>query len=101
MPLIFVKHNEGRRVVLIILGPDNIERMQEKDPFEVHCRDLLGDVPINSITVAYATGAELTQIEELLRQGKRAEAMDLALTTVSGFRYRPERGDHDRGFQQL
>jgi hypothetical protein len=40
----------------------------------------------------------MTQMEQLARQGKMQQAIDMA---VSGWKYRPERGDHDLGFTPL
>jgi hypothetical protein len=99
MPLILARPRNGRMDVLIVLGPDNIERIQEKDPVEVQWDDLpfSGWLP-RTIGITYATQAEMTQMEQLCRQGKRDEAIKMA---VSGWKFRPERGDHDGGFQAL
>lgn len=104
MPLILTRDNaerKGRRDVLIVLGPDNIERMKEKDPFELHCWELPFREPFGVLTISYATDAEITQMAQLARQGKTDEAMKLAAGTTAGFRYRPEAGDHDLGPEHL
>src|SRR5215831_14867528 len=101
MPIILSKPNEekGVRDVLIILGPENIERIQEKDPFQVDCEDMpMAPFRIGIIQVSYATDTEMVQMTQLARQGKLDEAVKLA---TSGWRYRPERGDHDLGPEHL
>jgi hypothetical protein len=40
----------------------------------------------------------MTQMEQLARQGKANEAIKMA---ISGWKYRPEKGDHDLGYQKL
>lgn len=103
MPLILAKpNNDGKtKDVLIILGEDNLERMKEQDPFEIDAREFPWREPIGFISISYATQAQMTQIEQLVRQGKRDEALDLAVQTMHGFKYRPERGDHDLGPERL
>lgn len=102
MPLILSRNNSrGTRDILIILGPDNIDRMKEKDPFEVRCWEFPWKEPLGIITISYATDAEMTQVTQLARQGKTDEAMQLAIGTTTGFQYRPDLGDHDRGPQRL
>jgi len=98
MPLILQKFNRGRRDVLIILGPENIERMREKDPFEMKIWEMPGDAPMGVIQIVFAYDAEMMQIEQLARQGKTEEAIKMA---TSGWRYRPEKGDHDLGPEKL
>jgi hypothetical protein len=100
MPLILAKpNNDGSRDVIIILGPENIERMKEKDPVEVewHTFPFAKDPP-RLIGITYASDAEMTQIAQLARQGKMLEAINMA---TSGWKYRPEMGDHDLGYEQL
>lgn len=103
MPLILAKPNsDGKsKDLLIILGDDSIDRMKEKDPFEVDARNFPWKERMGNITISYATSSQMTQIEQLVRQGKRDEALDLAVETMSGFKYRPERGDHDLGPERL
>ena len=98
MPLIISTKKKWKRIVLVIIGPDNIERMQEKDPLEIELYRLPFAEPISVIGVVVASDAELTQIEQLLRQGKVDEAIERA---TSGWQYRPEMGDHDLGPQKM
>lgn len=96
MPLILAinsKKNDGSKDVVIILGPDTIERMQEKDPVELNWSELpFSECRPNLIGISIATDAEMTQMTQLARQGKTGEAIKLAF---SGWKYRPEMGDHD------
>ncbi len=88
-------NNKGTRDILIILGSQNIERMQEKDQFELnwwqtpYSKQLPG-----TIGISYATDVEMMQWEQLARQGKQDEVIRLA---TSGWKYRAEKGDHDLG----
>jgi hypothetical protein len=102
MPLILSRNNkQGTRDIMIILGEDNIERMKEKDPFELRCWELPWTEPLGVVTISYANPTEMVQIEQLARQGKQDEAMKIATGTTSGFAYRPDKGDHDRGPERL
>jgi len=94
MPLIIAKPNRGRRDIMIILGPENVERMQQKDPFELIVPLLPFDEPIGTIRISIATEDELKEFEQLGKQGKTDEAIDKA---TAGWKFRPELGDHDRG----
>jgi len=100
MPLILTKPGEepGYRDLLIVLGPENIERIKEKDPFQLDHTDLPGVGRLGVIQISYASDAEMTQMSQLARQGKLEEAVKLA---TAGWKYRPERGDHDLGPQKL
>jgi hypothetical protein len=100
MPLILVQPNDDRtKNLLIVLGPDNVERMKEKDPVEIYWDQLPFSLDlIKTIGISYATDAELVQMEQLARQGKTNEAVKMA---ISGWKYRPEKGDHDLGYQKL
>lgn len=91
MPLILsLPKPDGFCDVIIVLGPENIERIQEKDPVELKF-DEWGIKP-RTIGISYATDAEMMQMEQLARQGKTQEAVKMA---ISGWKFRPEKGDHD------
>ena len=99
MPIILsTLNNKGERLLLIVLGSDNIERIQEKDPFEINCAQLPGPEPVGHIGITYATDTEMVQMTQLMRQGKADQAVAMA---TAGFKYRPERGDHDLGPERL
>lgn len=92
MPLVISILQDGKRNVIIILGPDNVDRIKEKDPVEVTISDFPWKEPIGLLRISYASDAELIQLEQLARQGKIAEVIE---RTAAGWRYRPEMGDHD------
>lgn len=100
MPLILARpNNDGSVDAVIVLGPDSISRMQEKDPVELHWHEMpFANKAPHVIGISIATDAEMTQMTQLARQGKTQEAIKMA---VSGWKYRPEMGDHDRGFEKL
>ena len=100
MPLILAKPNpDGTRDVMIVLGSDSLERMKEHDPVEVewHTFPFKNDA-LRIIGISYANDAEMVQMTQLARQGKLEEAITMV---VSGWKYRPERGDHDLGYEKL
>ena len=83
--------------LLVILEDENIERIKEHDCAEVIWAQLAPYschmVP-ESITIGYATADELKKIQKWAKEGNIAEAIKLV---TDGFKYRPERGDHDFG----
>lgn len=100
MPLILAlpRGREGVDVI-VVLGPDNIKRMDERDPVEVEWdRTPFGANRIRRIMIASVTDAQMTQCEQLVRQGNVKAAIELI---SSGWKYRPEMGDHDLGPQRL
>jgi len=84
--------------MLIILGPENIERIKKQDPFEIRCWELPWAEPLGLITVSYLEEEQLKHVERLAREGKTDEATQIA---TAGFQFRPDLGDHDRGFERL
>jgi len=98
MPLIISTKKKGKRVALVVIGPDNVERMQEKDPLEIELYRMPFSEPVSVVGMVIASDAELVQIEQLLRQGKVDEAIERA---TSGWEYRPDLGDHDLGPQKM
>lgn len=99
MALILSKPNhKGRRDVMIILGPDNIERMKEQDPFEVKWFEFPWREEPGVVAVTYADDELMAQVTELAKAGKTIEAAELA---TKGWKFRPEMGDHDRGFEPI
>ena len=102
MPLVLGRQNDkGGKDILVILGDQNFERMKANDPFQIQCDELPWDDDITSITVSYADDDLMGKIEAMARQGKVEEALKLANKTLSGFKYRPDLGDHDEGPEVL
>lgn len=93
MPLILARPTPSGVDVLIVLGSDNIERIKEKDPMQMDWQQFPFRFDrISVIGISYASDAEMVQLTQLARQGKTSEAIDIA---TSGWKYRPEKGDHD------
>jgi hypothetical protein len=83
--------------LLIVMSEENIERIKQYDQAEVHWGQLPPEYSMRkprTIGVGYATEAEMVQIEKLVMKGKKDEAFALV---TRGFKYRPEKGDHDFG----
>lgn len=81
--------------VLIVLEDENVERIRQQDPVEikwgqlpkaVHRPDLVGIVHLGV--------ADVGQLRTLMQEGKIREAFKFA---TRGFKYQPEKGDHDMG----
>jgi hypothetical protein len=100
MPILLqAENNDGTRNIMIILGRDNIERILEKDPVSIGCDGRgFSNMIVKAIGVSYATDAELVHYAQLGRQGKTHEVIKLA---TAGWKFRPEKGDHDRGAEPL
>jgi selenocysteine lyase/cysteine desulfurase len=99
MMLLTAEHEDGTVSLVIVLGDDNIERIKQYDQAEVQWRELpwkYSSRQPHTIAVAYATPQEMQIIEQLAREGKQQQAMELV---TRGFQFRPDRGDHDRGPQ--
>lgn len=87
--------NKGRVDLLIVLEDDNIERIKQYDPAEVKWSQIpWPDVRPRTIGIGYATAEEIKKIHKLAEEGKPQEAIKLV---TRGFKFRPERGDHDFG----
>jgi hypothetical protein len=100
MPILLHTANlDGSREVIIILDRDNIERIKEKDPVCIACNEPPFDrMIVRAIGITFATEAEMMHYHQLGRQGKVAEVVRLA---TAGWKFRPEKGDHDRGPEPL
>lgn len=83
---------------MIILGPDNIERIKEQDPFELKWYELPWQESPGVVSVTYADDELMAKVTELVKAGKTAEAIEL---TTKGWKFRPGMGDHDRGFKPI
>jgi hypothetical protein len=97
MILLTAQRKDGTVNLVIVLGDENVERIKQHDAAEVIWQQLpwkySSRLP-HTIGIAYATSQEMQNIEQLAREGKNQEAIDLV---TRGFRYRPELGDHDFG----
>jgi hypothetical protein len=80
---------------MIILQDGNIERMRAYDPVEVPLSMLPSNyagLRLKDVTVTYATDEDIKEMERLAQQG---EIRDALRYLTRGFRFRPDRGDHD------
>ena len=99
MPLVISKPNpDGSRDVLVILGPDSVERILHQDPFELSVYKFPWRNQIKTVQVTAVNEEEMEKIEQLLKDDNLKEAINIA---VRGWQYRPDMGDHDEGFKPL
>jgi len=81
--------------VMIVLQDGNIDRMRAYDPVEIPLSMMgptFAGLELRDVTVTYATDADLREVERLAQQG---EIRDALRYLTRGFRFRPDRGDHD------
>jgi len=75
--------------------------MKAYDPVEVPIKDLppeYSGLTFKDVIVTFATDADVAHVEQLARAGQGREALRYL---TRGFRYRPDRGDHDRPLEDL
>jgi len=87
---------EGKLKLLVILEDENIERIKEHDCAEIIWSQLgqFATLRPATIGIGYASPDEMKQIVAWAQQGNIADALKLV---TGGFRFRPEKGDHDFG----
>lgn len=99
MMLISRVRRNGRVDFAIVLDETSIERMKRYDPAQIFYHSLPAEYSTRrpeSISVAFATAAELKQIEEMSLSDP--DWKDKALKMLSrGFEFREDLGDHDFG----
>jgi hypothetical protein len=84
-------------VLLVILGPDNLERMRRSDLAEVNLREV------------YKAGCKLVhpiikiciEEDENALRSKFSDVKALVNYPHCGWEFRPDLGDHDRGPEKL
>lgn len=86
----------GSLKLLIVLEDDNIARIKEHDCAEIIWSQLgqYAHMKPSTVTIAYASAAEMKQIHKWAAEGNTAKAIGLL---TGGFKFRPEAGDHDLG----
>lgn len=85
--------------LLIVLDEESITRIREYDNAEVLWNQLPPDYSMrkpNCIGVGFATAAEIKQIEESSVSDPDWKEKAYSLVT-RGFKFQPEKGDHDFG----
>lgn len=89
----------GNVDVVLILAEENIERIRKYDPAEIQWQQMPHDIAMRRpqvISVAFATQAELDEIERMSQTDP--DWKEKALKMIArGFEFRPDLGDHDFG----
>lgn len=88
--------------MMIVLLPDNLDRMQQHDPAEVvkeHLGSPWTEMQIRNIMVAYATQEEGKELIKRVQADPDPAGVWEWLTR--GFRYRPEAGDSNEPYTSL
>ena len=87
--------------LFVLLEDDNIERIKEYDPAEINIYKLTkpwSELKLLDVVVTYLAPADKDEFLRLCTMSNRREALKLV---TRGFRYRPDKGDHDRGPESL
>jgi hypothetical protein len=81
--------------LLIILGDDNIERIKQQDPVELKLSEVYkSGVPTNDIGITYLNTEDIETLITLMKAGRVNDAFKFA---TRGWKFQPQRGDHDMG----
>lgn len=87
-------------ILLVILEDDNMERLKEHDPGEVPVSKLPEPwcrLKLDWIQLVYASPDEVRTLMSLARDEVPAY---VKRTLYRGWKFRPEKGDNDSGFQR-
>lgn len=91
--------NEREFDLVIALELSNLDRMREHDPAEIvkaHLGEPWTRLQMRNIVLAYLTEKEAQEFPKRMRDDSEAALKWL----TRGFRYRPDRGDHDDPYQK-
>ncbi len=88
--------NHADDVVIIVLGPDSLERMRQADPAEVELRKV-GKKLVNP-TVSVCFEEDLASLNRFIQRG---DIQGLLKHLQRGWAYQPDKGDHDRGPESI
>lgn len=86
--------------VVVILEDENIERIKEHDPAEIHTKlfaDKFASRELKGVMVAYASPSEKENLIALVEQGDLPKVFSIL---SRGFKFRPEKGDHDEPYRK-
>ena len=81
--------------IFVVLGPENLDRIQRYDPAEVTVNKLgnpFVSLKLKDVIISFATPEEEVKVMELCGSGSPREALQLL---SRGFKYRPGQGDYD------
>jgi len=85
--------------LILVLGPDNLDRMKQADPAEVVMRQInQGDFRLVDPVIYLCYEEPSPELERLVRGRDPIAILDFL---QRGWQYRPEAGDHDRGPERL
>ncbi len=87
--------DEFEYTLFIGLQDDSLERMKEYDPAQIEVSKMPAEFrrrKLGHIIVGYMTDADLQHVMRLEKSGNMAEGLKYL---TQGFKFRPERGDHD------
>lgn len=93
--------NHQDDLLVVVLGSDNLERMQEGDPAEVKLKELASGKNRHLLlqpTVVLCYEKDMGKVTKLANAG---DIQALLKYLNRGWKFRPERGDHDRGPERL
>jgi hypothetical protein len=97
-----VQVSQGEYALFVVLEDDNIVRMKEYDPAEVDLHKLgppWNKLRLRTVIVGYlAPGEDTKEFHRLIGEGRPKAAIRYL---NRGFRFRPERGDHDADYLPL
>ena len=88
--------NHSHDAIILILGKDNLERMKAGDPAEAELRKTGRHLVNPTIMVCYEE--QSPAFTQLLNRGDLKAIIE---HLQRGWKFRPERGDHDRGPESL
>lgn len=101
MMVIPFRINDAQYSLYVILGKDNLERIEQYDPAEVTLNKLgesFASLTVKDVVILYATDAEAEQVVAMCAAGKVREALRML---SRGFRFRPDDGDYDGPYLSL
>ncbi len=86
-------------LLVVVFGPQNLERMKKGDPAEVKLKDIKRsgkDLMNPTIIICYEE--DQTKLMQLVNSKNIQQILEYL---SRGFEYRPDLGDHDRGPEGL
>jgi hypothetical protein len=96
MLLIPMKFPDKRDELLVILGPENVERMRRADPVQIELSLQRLRLINPKITICIESPSP-----ELNRLVQTKDLAGLCKFLSRGWEFRPDLGDHDRGPERL
>lgn len=94
MTLFGLTRTDNKIDLIVVLEPENIERLQRYDPAEIFIREVIDPRMLNIVMICYATEEDLQHMQALAQAHKYEELKKFA---TRGFEFRPDLGDHDFG----